>query len=154
MFKKIVKYLKVIQIDVFIYSMTSETIFEFQQLEYKIESEIISPKKKKFYIKIEGNIIHQSFLFKKLFLLRLINKSGPAIGECNTNREFKGKSIYPFVINHIAREEILENNKKEVFIIVNRDNISSIRGIEKAGFKLYAKIKANRFLFFHFNVKK
>jgi hypothetical protein len=87
-------------------------------------------------------------------LLRPINKKGLAIGECYTKEEFKGKSIYPFVINYIAREEILKNNQTEVFIVVNRDNSSSIRGIEKAGFKLHTKIQASRFLFFHYHVKK
>ncbi len=87
-------------------------------------------------------------------MLRLKYKKGPAIVECFTNEEFKGNSIYPFVINHIAKEEILKNKQKEVFIIVNSDNISSIKGIEKAGFELYTKIKANRFLFFHYNVTK
>ena len=93
------------------------------------------------------------FVQKNIFVTIYIKK-GPAIGECFTNEEFKGNSIYPFVINHIAKEEILKNKQKEVFIIVNSDNISSIKGIEKAGFELYTKIKANRFLFFHYNVFK
>jgi hypothetical protein len=87
-------------------------------------------------------------------LLRLKYKKGPAIVECFTNEEFKGKSIYPFVINYIAKDVIINNNQKEVFIIVNSDNVSSIRGIEKAGFTIHTKIKANRFLFFHYNVTK
>ena len=87
-------------------------------------------------------------------MLRLKYKKGPAIVECFTNEEFKGKSIYPFVINYIAKDVIINNNQKEVFIIVNSDNVSSIRGIEKAGFTIHTKIKANRFLFFHYNVTK
>jgi hypothetical protein len=43
--------------------------------------------------------------------------------------------------------------EKEVFIIVNTDNKSSVRGIEKAGFKLHSKIQAKRFLLFYFNLK-
>lgn len=154
MFRKLLKYLKVIDIDVLIYSMTKETILQFPKLDYTIQSEVVNENKKKYFIQIEDKIIHQSTLFKSIFLLQLIQKKGPAIGECFTKEEFKGKSIYPFVINHIAREEILKNNQTEVFIIVNRDNSSSIRGIEKAGFRIHTKIKANRFLFFHYHVKK
>lgn len=45
---------------------------------------------------------------------------------------------------------LIENKIKEVFIIVNSDNRNSIQGIEKAGFKKYASIKARRWLFFYF----
>jgi hypothetical protein len=154
MFRKLLKYLKVIDIDVLIYSMTKETILAFPELDYTIQSEVVNENKKKYFIQIEDKIIHQSTLFKSIYLLQLIQKKGPAIGECFTNEEFKGKSIYPFVINYIAKDAIINNNQKEVFIIVNSDNVSSIRGIEKAGFKIHTKIKANRFLFFHYNVTK
>jgi len=154
MFRKLFKYLKVIDIDVLIYSMTKDTIVEFTVLDYTIQSEVINERKKNYFIQIKDKIIHRSSLFKSIFLLQLIQKKGPVIGECYTKEEFKGKSIYPFVINYIARESILKNNQKEVFIIVNSDNISSIRGIEKAGFKLHTKIQASRFLFLHYHVKK
>lgn len=153
MFKKVLKYLKVIPIDVFVYSMTDKTIFEFNAIGFTIQQEDINANKKKFFIVDNGKTIHQSFLFRKLFLLSIINKEGPVIGECSTIPEYKGKSIYPFVINYIATEELKRNNQKEVFIIVNSDNLNSIRGIEKAGFKLHTKIKAKRFLLFHFAVQ-
>jgi hypothetical protein len=154
MFRKLLKYLKVIDIDVLIYSMTKETILAFPELDYTIQLEVVNENKKKYFIQIEDKIIHQSTLFKSIYLLQLIQKKGPTIGECFTNEEFKGKSIYPFVINYIAKDAIINNNQKEVFIIVNSDNVSSIRGIEKAGFTIHTKIKANRFLFFHYNVTK
>jgi hypothetical protein len=154
MLKKLLKYLKVIPIDVIIYSMTKDTIEEFPKLDYIIQSESIHKNKTMFYIKVGDTVIHQSFLFKKVFLLRLINKIGPTIGDCVTISAYKGKSIYPFVINYIAREELLKNNQDEVFIVVNADNLSSIKGIEKAGFQLHTKLKAKRFLILHYNVRK
>jgi hypothetical protein len=154
MINKILKQFKIIHIDVIIYFLDSNNISEDKNIDYKIENEFINQNKKRFFVTIDGKLAHESYLFKKIFLLKLINKKGPAIGECFTNEEFKGKSIYPFVINHIAREEILKNKQKEVFIIVNSDNVSSIRGIVKAGFTIHTKIKANRFLFFHYNVFK
>ena len=154
MFKKVFKYLRIIPIDVFVYSMTKDTMVIFEDIGYKIQQENSNANKEKFFIVDNGKTIHQSFLFKKLFLLSIINKKGPAIGECSTIPEYKGQSIYPFVINHIAREELTNNRHDEVFIIVNSDNISSIKGIEKAGFRLHTKIKAKRFLVFHFAVHR
>lgn len=151
MIKKIKPYLKIKKIDVLLYSMTNDLFVQFQPLNFKIENEKVDSAKTKYFIRINDQIIHKSFLFKELNLLKVVNKKGPAIGECSTINEYKGKSIYPFVINYIAKEVLKMN--KEVFIIVNTDNISSIRGIEKAGFKLYKRVQAKRFLWFYYNVK-
>jgi hypothetical protein len=134
--------------------MTKDTITDFKNLEYPIQVAQISPNKKQFFIKDEELVVHQSFLFRKLWLLRIIKEVGPAIGDCSTLDAYKGKSIYPYVINYIAKVELLHNNQQEVFIIVNSNNESSIRGIEKAGFKRHTTIKAKRFLVFHFGVQR
>ncbi|MGA2173316.1 MAG: GNAT family N-acetyltransferase [Sedimentisphaerales bacterium] len=57
------------------------------------------------------------------------------IGFCETNREFRGKNIYPAVLQYIVRYA-LENNKKKCFVSTIPSNIASIRGMEKAGFSL------------------
>lgn len=152
MLKKLLRLWKITHIDVIIYSMTRETLSDFTKLQYTIQAASLSSNKKRFFIKENDLVVHQSFLFKKLFLLRIINEIGPTIGDCTTIESYKGKSIYPYVINHIAKEELLNNNQKEVFIVVNSNNESSIRGIEKAGFTMHTKIKAKRFLVFHFDV--
>lgn len=149
MFKKIKPYLKIKKIDVLIYYLTSDSYSTFPLLDYQIVKQEINSNKIKYSIVDNQMIIHKSFLFKKLNILKLINKIGPTIGDCVTIQECKGKSIYPFVINHIAKE-VLET-QKEVFIIVNTDNISSIKGIEKAGFKLYTRVQAKRFLLYYYN---
>jgi hypothetical protein len=154
MIKKLLKYCKVIPIDALIYVMKQDAVADFPVLNFTIESETVNANRKRFFIKEANKVVHESFLFEKLFILRLIGKTGPTIGDCRTVEAFKGKSIYPFVINYIAREEILKNHRKEVFIIVHPNNLSSIKGIEKAGFQLHTKVNAKRFLFFHFNIKK
>ncbi|KAB1155777.1 hypothetical protein [Flavobacterium luteum] len=141
-------------IDVFIYYINKEMLSAFPEPNYLVTQEEINQNKTRYSIVEKDRIIHESFLFNKLFLLRLIKKRGPTIGDCKTIQEFRGKSIYPFVINHIAKDQILNHNKNEVFIIVNTNNHSSIIGIEKAGFKLHIKIKAKRFFIFHYNVIK
>ena len=154
MIKKLLKYFTIKNIDVFIYFINKEMLSIFPYPNYVITQEEITQNKTRYSIVEKDRIIHDSFLFNKLFILRLIKKRGPTIGDCKTIQEFRGKSIYPFVINHIAKDQILNHNKNEVFIIVNTNNHSSIKGIEKAGFKLYTKIKAKRFLIFYYDINK
>lgn len=153
MFKKIRNLFRVIDIDLWIYVMNTTNLNDFPKLNFTVESEVVSTTKKRFFIKVGTTIIHESFLYERLFVLRILRKNGPAIGDCRTIDSYKGQSIYPFVIHHIAYEEIQKNQRKEVFIAVHPSNISSIKGIEKAGFQRYAQIKAKRLLFFHFQVK-
>jgi RimJ/RimL family protein N-acetyltransferase len=145
------KYFKIVTIDVIVYRIAKENILPFPDLDFDIQTEILPKGSKKYFIKENEVLVHSSSLFNKLNILRLIQKKGPAIGDCFTNPDYRGKSIYPFVINFIAKELLEENRIKEVFIIVNRDNIKSIRGIEKAGFNKFYSIKATRWLYFYFN---
>lgn len=155
LFKKIKRYLKVKQIDVSIYYLTNQDdIIVLPNIEYEIEQQIISKGVKKYYINFDGNFVHHSFLYKQKSVLKVIGKRGPLIGDCVTHSNQRGKSIYPFVINYIAKEVLSEKKYKEVFVLVANKNSSSIRGIEKAGFKLHTKIKAKRFLFFYYNIIK
>ncbi len=156
MIKKYLKYLKTVSIDIFIYRMTEANLSELIDLEFNIQKENVPNSKKRYFITENGVVVHNSFLFEKAHILRLLQKNGPVIGDCYTNPDYRGKFIYPFVINHIAKELIEERKNTEVFIIVNTNNLNSIRGIEKAGFEYYASIKAKRWLFFYFNknVKK
>lgn len=153
MIKKIKKYLKVTPIDLLVYRMTDSGMIPFANPGFTIESGAVTDSKKEFLIRDNGKVIHRSYIFNKLHVLRLIGKSGPAIGDCITIPQYKGKSIYPFVISELAHNILSQKQKKEVFIIVNSDNASSIRGIEKAGFSLFKKIQAKRFLLFYFQVK-
>lgn len=148
MIQKLLKYCKVIPIDALIYVMKEDAVADFPILNFTIESETVNANRKRFFIKEANKVVHESFLFKKLFILRLIGKTGPTIGDCRTVEAFKGKSIYPFVINYIAREEILKNHRKEVFIIVHPNNLSSIKGIEKPAFNCTPRSKPKGFSFF------
>ena len=61
---------------------------------------------------------------------------------------YRGRSIYPQVINKIAFET-LNKGIEDVFIVVNNNNIPSIKGIERAGFSKFAAIKGRRWLWFY-----
>nr|WP_199000979.1 hypothetical protein [Flavobacterium sp. ASV13] len=149
--KYLKKYFKIVLIDILVYQISRPVFFE-NVISFTIEEEKISNNKIRYYIKENDKIIHNSYVFKSLHILKLIDKKGPAIGDCFTIDQYRGQSIYPFVINKIANE-IIANGKPEVFILVNSNNKNSIRGIEKAGYSLHSKIVAKRFLFFYFNKK-
>lgn len=114
---------------------------------YEIQSEELNSKTR-FYIKDLGVLVHESFLFHKVYLMRVLGKRGPVIGDCFTNKKYRGQSIYPYTINQIA-QAVLKTKNKEVFIVVNSDNFNSIKGIEKAGFRKFATIEAKRWLWFY-----
>ena len=148
--KKVINLFKIRKINVFVYQMNSYQEFKIDQ-EYTINKVQINNKKDKYFIKIENEILHVSYLFKNIFLLKLLDKKGPVIGDCRTAKKHRGKSLYPYTINRIAKK-VLESNYKEVFIIVNQDNKNSIKGIEKAHFKKIAGIKSYRWLWLYFKL--
>ncbi|MHC4664328.1 MAG: GNAT family N-acetyltransferase [Planctomycetota bacterium] len=55
------------------------------------------------------------------------------IGHCRTHPKFRGKNIYPVVLQHIMRY-VAEKNKKRCFGSVAPTNLASIKGMKKAGF--------------------
>jgi hypothetical protein len=147
---KFLKKLKLIKIDVFIYRMIQVDMLPFD-LGFTIQKELITKDKKKYFIINNCVLVHTSCLYAKVYLLKLIKKEGPIIGDCYTHPDYRGKSIFPFVINDIAKEMFVENNKTEVFVVVNKDNLNSIKGIEKSGCKKIASIETKRWLWFYFN---
>lgn len=152
MIKKFRRYFRIARIDLHIYSMRKADWVAFPPIGFEVQYEKLSDGRSRYFIMDQGNFVHQSFLFPQLNVLKLIGRKGPAIGDCVTEPAYKGRSIYPYVINRVAGEMLMDNRCPEVFIIVNSDNISSIRGIEKAGFQLHTKIKAKRFLVFYYHL--
>ncbi len=147
--KKLLRYGRVVPIDALVYRMTRIAAPDLADLPYEV-SQTPGSQKTGFTIYDQGKFVHQSFLYDRVRLLKLLGKRGPAIGNCVTDAAYRGQSIYPKMIRRIATEQ-LRKGKSEVFIIVNADNAASIRGIEKAGFELYAAVKASRFLLFYFD---
>jgi RimJ/RimL family protein N-acetyltransferase len=146
--KKLIKRFRIIHIDAFIYKMDHFIDYNVSSFKYQIEK---SRKKNKwcYTIKEGDTLVHTSYLYDSVFLLKLLKKNGPVIGDCYTNKQYRGQSIYPQVINKIAFET-LKKGIQDVFIVVSPENISSIKGIEKAGFTKFASIKGTRWLWFYF----
>jgi hypothetical protein len=56
------------------------------------------------------------------------------IQECVTEPKYRGQGLYPFTLTRILSFLILQN-KTKAFIISQKSNYASIKGIIKAGFK-------------------
>lgn len=93
----------------------------------------------------EGTLAHVSWLFhppkvKETLLEAHIGNDQRLIGVCLTVPEFRGKNIYPVVLQHILRN-VFAQGIKTVFITTSPSNIASIRGIEKVGFRRLKKVR-------------
>lgn len=62
---------------------------------------------------------------------------------CLTFPPFRGQGIYPKVLKAIT-QHLKEKGFRRVFICVHEDNLSSISGIEKAGFKRAGRIRLRK----------
>src|SRR5687768_13294270 len=111
--KRYLKYLRVKSIDILVFRMTAPVDVGLPQIGFSIVEGSL-PGKKSFSISDGGAFVHNSFLFDKVHVLRLIGKKGPVIGDCVTSPKYRGRSIYPFVINKIA-QDVLRGGVSEVF---------------------------------------
>ena len=84
---------------------------------------------------------HSQALYDSLFRNGQIGEKTDAfIGPCNTYIPFRGLGLYPSAII-IACNYIQENCMQRAIINTKVNNFSSIKGIEKAGFKIWRKVK-------------
>jgi RimJ/RimL family protein N-acetyltransferase len=93
----------------------------------------------------EGKLVHIAWLFYNLRISEVhffvkIKEDEAYIGSCQTHPEFRGKNIYPVVLQHILRDAAAKN-KKRCFIATIPTNLASIRGIEKSGFSFVGKMR-------------
>ena len=90
----------------------------------------------------ENRMIHTSLLLGKCFKFPFLSKTSAEIGPCFTDEDFRGRGIYPMALKYIL------NNcgYQEYYMIVSEKNISSIKGIEKAGFQRCGFIRKSKLL--------
>ena len=68
-------------------------------------------------------------------------KNGLHVGPCFTMKEERGRGYYPYLLSEI----VADNATKDCYMIVSPKNVSSTRGVEKAGFKPFATGFRTRF---------
>lgn len=96
----------------------------------------------------DEQVLHTSFVQFRSRYKKLIQEDNhvPLIGNCWTDRNYRGKGFYPYTISAVA-DEMFRRNYHRVIISCASDNIPSIKGIEKSGFELVNCIKS--YIFFN-----
>lgn len=97
-----------------------------------------------------GEIAHESWVsFDTLLPSQFgFDSRVPVIGYSHTEPQYRGKSIYPAVLNYILHDLRARSVSSNAYILVDPRNKASIRGIEKAGFELVAQLKGLRIVGF------
>ena len=98
---------------------------------------------KDFYISIYNESLqHISWIYYRKDPNRILRlgKYDAEIKYCLTLPEYRGRGIYPMILTSIA-SYLRAKGFRNLFICVEKNNIASIRGIEKAGFQALRTIK-------------
>lgn len=114
-------------------SLTKLSLQKSDRLLYFIWYIFTFGRYKIFYIKNKETqeIVHVSHILPKYFKFQFMGKKDLHIVACFTHPNYRGKSLYPYALYKILNKY----TQKKIWIITSIDNPSSIRGIEKAGFK-------------------
>ena len=95
-------------------------------------------------VKGPGEIVHESIVIHRCYKFPFLKGNDIQIGPCKTNREYRGRGIYPKVLQYIIDNELGLGDC--AYMIIEENNVSSIRGVEKAGFRRVKRIDRNRIL--------
>lgn len=92
-----------------------------------------------YFVENNREIVHTSYVLGNCFKFKFMKKNDIEIGPCYTNKEYRGKGIYPEVLRTICyeRKSLITN----IYIFVDENNISSIKGIEKSNFDFDGNLK-------------
>lgn len=81
----------------------------------------------------DNDLIHRSCIFPRYFRYPFMKENDLQIGDTFTDPKYRGKGIATYAILTII--EYFKMNDRKFWYIVEENNKSSIRVIEKAGFK-------------------
>tara|TARA_B110000495_G_scaffold149343_1_gene132210 strand:- start:15 stop:533 length:519 start_codon:yes stop_codon:yes gene_type:complete len=97
-----------------------------------------------FYLfeKETNRIAHYSNVLPKIFKYSFMNKGDLYIANCFTYKDFRGCSLYPFALSYLGGRL----NSNVIWGGVSEDNIPSIKGLERAGYKKVAEGYKSRIL--------
>lgn len=103
-------------------------------------------------VRVSGRVVHESWLRHDVLLPSMAGYSRhvPVIGDCFTDPDYRGRGIYPYVLRYIAQDVCSRGVSDRVFVLVSPGNRSSIRGIERAGFRRIAGLSGWRLLGYSF----
>lgn len=94
-----------------------------------------------YFCKDDDMQIHFTYVMRRCFKFPFLKGEDIHIGPCWTHENYRGKGIYPAVLYNVCTE-----NKGDKYMIIDDKNISSQKGVYKAGFsKIGSLIKSRIF---------
>lgn len=149
MIREILKYIQLKNVEVLLYK-SGEVVQENISFEpYGVSKNQIDYRKTEYQVLHDNIIVHSSTVFSFSPTLNHLKCKGILIGNCYTNPEYRGKSIYSKMLQYIVKKNVKRNS--DYFVFVHPENKASIAGIEKAGFKKVLLFKAKKRMHFFYN---
>ena len=108
----------------------------------------VSPYRVCYFIRDGTAVVHESWLCADVGLPADFGfeSSIPVVGYCTTAPTHRGRHLYPQVLRHIAADVNRRGVARGVFILVAPENRPSIKGIERSGAQLLARLRGIRFI--------
>jgi predicted GNAT family acetyltransferase len=91
----------------------------------------------------DKTVVAKAQIMPKIFIFDFMDRKGLHIGPCWTHPDFRGQGLYPYLIKKVMDD--YKNAYRNFYMFTSTDNISSQRGIEKAGGVLFAYGYKNKF---------
>jgi RimJ/RimL family protein N-acetyltransferase len=129
--------LKEYQVEQFIPTLTRLKKHDANTLLYIFWFIMTAGKYKIIYLKKEDDIIHYTHILTKFFKLPFLGLNDLEIGPSWTKRSYRGKGIFPGVINYVI--QCFGKQGRDFYIFSHIDNQASQKAIKKSGFHLWAK---------------
>lgn len=151
MIKKILRYIKLKNVEVLLYKSGEVTSDSVSFVPYEVLKSQINYRETEYTVLDQKKMVHTSKVFSFSPTLKHLKCKGMLIGNCFTSPNYRGQSIYTKMLKYI----VLKNNKKKIdyYVFVHPENKASIAGIEKAGFKKVLLLKAKKRMHFFYNEK-
>ena len=89
-----------------------------------------------------GELVHTSYVIPKCYKFPFLAGDDYEIGPCITYPEYRGNGYYPTMLHYISGS--VGSEKTMFYMIVDENNIPSIKGIEKAGFERCGNIQVTK----------
>lgn len=84
----------------------------------------------------DGRMAHYSYVLPKIPTFPFMGRHDLEIGPCVTDDAYRGRGIYPAVLRAIRARR---TDARRLWVMAEAENTPSLRGIEKAGFRLVGR---------------
>ena len=106
----------------------------------------LTGRRRCYVARVGGVAAHRSWLHFDVLVPSLFGFPAgvPVVGDCTTEPAFRGLRLYPLVLAHIVADLRARGDAASLHVLVAPDNLPSIRGIERAGFRRLGHLRGIR----------